>query len=191
MNIVKKDWKEYLKDNNFFDYLIADPPWRFDDKPPKVDGQLSYSLWDDNKKCLNEMFDNAKSKHYLIWIPTSLLPDLISVVAKRDDLDFKTLLTWVKTTSKGKIHYGLGHTLRNSTEQLAFVSSKGNKPMRLNIRNVYHGKTKPRTGKPRELEKILVSNIDLEKNKKGVYLFSGSEDLDIFMDFNIDLVDII
>lgn len=190
MKVVKADWKDYLQQNNKFDYVIADPPWKFGDKPPKLDDQLNYSLWDKNDSCLEYLFNSSKAKHYFIWIPTSLISEFMGVVNRHDELVYKTMLTWVKLTATGKIHYGLGHTLRNATEQLIFLTAKGEKPLRIHERNIYHAKTRPKTGKPRELEYKIVESLQQRGFDKGVYLFSGTEQLDSFKKFNIDLVDI-
>lgn len=183
------DWKEYMKQGKALDYMIFDPPWNFNDKPPKATSQLTYDLWLNNQKCADHIFKKANASCLFIWVPSSLLDVLLCASMESPGYRYKTLMTWVKTTKHGKIHYGLGNWFRNSTEQLAVFGRVGARPIKLTMRNAHHAPPRSRTGKPRDFERELVYQLGAKGYRDGAYVFSGIDELDMFDVFNIDMVD--
>lgn len=194
MNRLKMDWKEYLKDHKQVDYLIVDPPWNFDDKPPRAVNQLKYDLWKNNVVGIKNLFRLSEAQYLFVWIPNSLLDVLLALSITSKKYKFKTLITWVKMTKGGKYHYGLGHWLRNATEQLVVfakeVGSKKAKPIKFNTRNVHHGQTRPKTGKPRKLELEIIEQLSAKGYTAGAYIFSGVDETGCFKRYDIDLIDV-
>lgn len=190
MRKFKTDWKEYLKIHSDMDYLIADPPWNFDDKPPRAINQLKYSLWKNNITGIKSLFALSEAQYLFVWIPNSLLDVLLALSMVSKKYKFKTLVTWVKMTNGGKYHYGLGHWMRNSTEQLVVFAKKKAKPIKLSMRNVHHDQTRPKTGKPRSLELGIIEQLAERGYTSGAYIFSGTDKIGGFKKYNIDLVDV-
>ena len=193
MRKLKIDWLKYLNEHKVMDYMIIDPPWNFDDKSPKAINPLKYDLWRDNEYGIKKIFKLAKASYLFIWVPNSLLDVLLSLSVELRKYKYKTLITWVKLTSGGKYHYGLGHWLRNSTEQLVVFSkeigSYKSRAIRLTMRNVYHGVIRPKTGKPRDLELSIIEQLSDRGYNTGAYVFSGTEKMDCFSKYEIDLID--
>lgn len=179
----KKDFKEFLMTNNVkYDFAIIDPPWNYNSKPPAVmNNQLTYSLW--NNDDLKFIIDNINVDYIFMWTTNSFVPNVIDSI-KGTNYEYKTIFTWVKTTPKGNLFYGLGNTFRNCTEQIIVLQKKKTKALNLSLRNCVLSRANKRTLKPKDFEKELVKALDL-KGLKGVYIFSGGE-----LDF-IDCVDVI
>jgi N6-adenosine-specific RNA methylase IME4 len=190
MKTMSADWASYLKKNPDVEYVIADPPWNFDDKSPKAISQLKYVLWNNNASCILKLFRLCSARYLFVWVPNSLLDVLLSASLISRKFTYKTLITWAKTTKSGKIHYGLGHWFRNSTEQLVIFVQNGAKPLKSSQRNLQFHKTRPRTGKPRALELHIIDLLERSGCTHGAYLFSGIDEVACFVDYNIDLVDV-
>ncbi len=188
MQKIAQDWAAYLTVDVACQYAIIDPPWNFDDKPPKAKAQLAYTLWDNNAQCLEKLGEGLLAhgaQHLFLWCPTALLHQVLPVWAGM----YKTLITWVKQTKWGKLFYGLGNTFRNSTEQLIVCTAPGAKPLRSHLRNVHHETARKRTGKPRGLEVAILQELADRGFVRGAYLFSGMAEVECFQKFDIDLVD--
>lgn len=182
VNYYREDFKKFLNRNMRFDYAIIDPPWNYNSKPLAVMyNQLTYDLWDNND--LKLFFTQLDVDYIFLWVTNSFIPNAIEA-AKDSDFDYKTIFTWVKTTTKNNLAWGLGNTFRNCTEQILVFQRKKAKCLNLSMRNCILARTGKRTAKPKEFEKNLVNRLS-EKDKKGVYIFSGGK-----LDF-IDSVDIV
>lgn len=180
----KIDYKEYVGYMDHKYYSIIDPPWDFNDKPPKVDGQVSYSRWNDNHECMKWVFENIKSDILFIWIPVSL--EDVPHKAVCNKFKYRTRLTWRKLTKHGKEHYGLGHWFRNSTESL-MVFAKDVKAIKSPLRNIFSASASDeRTEKPKEAEVEIIRSLGIAAT--GAYLFSGPN-VESFNEFKLDCVD--
>jgi len=178
----KEDFKEFLKRNIRFDYAIIDPPWNYNSKPlALMRNQLTYSLWDNED--LKLFFTSLDVDYIFLWVTNSFIPNAIEA-AKDSCFDYKTIFTWVKTTAKDNLAWGLGNTFRNCTEHIIVFQRKKSKCLNLNMRSCILANTGARTVKPKAFEKILIDKLS-EKNLRGVYIFSGGE-----LDF-IDSVDVV
>lgn len=100
--------------------LVADPPWRYDVKPPEGGTDyptmtqqellsLPVGLWAD---------DNA---HLYLWTTNSFLVDAHQLV-KAWGFDFKTLITWVKRNPANDRWIGMGYYFRGVTEHVLFAT---------------------------------------------------------------------
>ena len=184
----QKDFKEFIREQiGNYDYVILDPPWKFDNKIPKLlEHQLVYNLWEDNIKDLHWLFENIKGPKYVfLWTCNSIINEIFEAV-RDTNWTYKTILTWIKQTSKGNLFWGLGNTFRNATEQLLVFQQPKAKPLNLSMRNVIMAPTSERTTKPKGFESTLINNLNA-KNMKGVYIFCGNATNNL----QVDGVDII
>jgi len=189
MNLIGQDYKRYLMFVEERDYAFADPPWNFEDneRPDFIRNQIVYERWN-NQEGLKCLFNFLKVKYLFLWCPNALLKEVLSFDSK--DYIYKTIITWVKLTSKGNLFYGLGNSFRNCTEQLLFYVHKGVKPLRSSLRNIIYEKSGKKTQKPKIGERELMTELIHKGFNEGIYLFSG-ENVSLFSDLDIDLVDII
>ena len=185
----KQDYMDFIKEHGRdYEYVILDPPWKFRNTPPAVfKGQLTYTLWNDNVKDLNWILNNIDAKYVFIWTCNSILNEMFDAIVDTPYV-YKTIVTWVKETSKGNVFYGLGNTFRNSTEQLMVfqrisTSKRPVKALNLTMRNVVFAPAGTRTIKPKAFEAELIENLNL-KNLKGVYIFSGGTTPELKIDTN-------
>ena len=169
----KEDYKQFLNNiSSKYSYIILDPPWNYDDKPPAVTrNQLTYNLWENTE--LKEIFNTSNINHIFLWSTNNMLP-LCFDAAKNTEFEFKTLVTWVKSTHKDNLFYGLGNTFRNCTEQLLVFSRKGVTPLRLPLRTAILAESGDRTGKPKAFERDLIEHLT-QKGLKGIYIYFQEE----------------
>ena len=97
----REDFKQFLNRNLRFDYAIIDPPWNYNSKPLAVMyNQLTYDLWDNED--LKLFFNQLNVDYIFLWVTNSFIPEAIEA-AKGSDFDYKTIFTWVKTTSRNNL----------------------------------------------------------------------------------------
>lgn len=178
----KQDFKQYLEKQGKYSYAIIDPPWHLNSQPPGLfKNQLTYTLW--NNADLHLLLSKLDVDFVFLWVINSMVPEVFKAM-ENTDFKYKTCATWIKTTTTGKLAYGLGNTFRNCTEQLFVLVRGKQKALNLNLRNAYISRSAKRTIKPKEFEKELVNRL-ATKQKVGIYIFSGGP-----LDF-IDSVDIL
>jgi N6-adenosine-specific RNA methylase IME4 len=196
------DYLEYLRviaRSRRPQYAIIDPPWNYNDKPPKAVKQLSYNLWRNNKTNILNLFYELKLvpsiKIVYLWCTNAILAEMLAGFYKYScsyqecPFEYKTLITWNKLTTNSKPFYGLGSWYRNSTEQVALFARHGTKPLHLSSRNAFSSIAGKRTIKPKDWELQTITDLHTHGYTNGCYLFSGT-DIDMFEKFNIDCVDI-
>lgn len=189
------DYLRYLETACDLDYLFADPPWKYDDRPPKMRGQTGFTLWADNEAGTREIFQNCqrlKVDLVWMWVPVSLLNVPMSIF-QHYGYRYKTTAVWRKLTRNLKEFYGCGYWLRNSVEFLLLFVRLFTKrpPMRSDRRNLWSClASEENTAKPRqmELDIMLTMKSRYGADTKGAYLFSG-KDVACFSDLNLDCVD--
>ena len=109
-----------IKNENRFNVIVADPPWRYDNKRTggthksgsgqkyqtlsTVDIQSLYA----HTELSNLIADNAV---LFLWTTNSMLPYAM-VIPELWDFEYKTMITWLKKS------YGLGYWFRSKTEHL-------------------------------------------------------------------------
>jgi N6-adenosine-specific RNA methylase IME4 len=117
-----------------------------------------------------------------------MLPIVFDAI-KDTNYEYKTCVTWLKTTKYGKYAYGLGNSFRQCTEQLLIFDRRGVKPIRSSLRSIVVALRCPRTRKPKNFETSL-ANFMVNSGLSGCYLFSGApmdEDLLSIIDY-VDIV---
>lgn len=192
MKRISKDWRRYLAHCRKVEHVMADPPWLYDDQPPRVvRQQLAYDLWTSNDEGLRHLFTRADAigaNTLFLWATNPLLEE-IALVRSRHGLiypwPYVTTITWGKQTSKGNRFYGNGNHFRGATEHLLVYRRRGLPPLRTNLRNHFDAKAGKRTEKPKHEERRIIERI----GGKWAYLFSGPN-VEPFAGLDVDCVDV-
>lgn len=128
---------DFLKtcDNQQFHTILADPPWRFQNRTGKVAPEHKrlnrYSTMDlEEIKALPVADVTAPKAHLYLWVPNALLPDGLEVL-KAWGFEYKTNIIWEKIRKDGAPDgRGVGFYFRNVTEMLLFgVKGDGNRTL--------------------------------------------------------------
>jgi len=155
MNYVSKDYNNYLMSMKKKDYLLADPPWKLDDRPPRVVSQLKYQLWPNNITGMMELFALVKTNLMFVWAINAIQQEVHrAMIVHNMNSPSKIWIqpakfTWRKLTSKGNEFFGNGSWNRNCSEDVLIFSRFGFKPARLQMRSLFsainEGDTKKKT----------------------------------------------
>ena len=112
-------------DGRKFGTILADPPWRFQNRTGKVAPEhrrLSrYGTMDLEEICdLPVSQVSGQTSHLYLWVPNALLPDGLEVM-KRWGFQYKANLVWHKIRKDGGSDgRGVGFYFRNVTELILF-----------------------------------------------------------------------
>jgi N6-adenosine-specific RNA methylase IME4 len=152
--------------------LLADPPWRFENRTGKVAPEhrrlLRYPTMSIQEIKALPVPDLAMEKsHLYLWVPNALLPWGLEVVSAWG-FNFKAVLTWYKVRKDGGPDgRGVGFYFRNVTELVLFgVRGKNNrtlKPGRTQT-NIIISRKREHSRKPEEIYDII------ERCSPGPYL---------------------
>ncbi len=129
---TNKKEKELLPDLKFlpdlkekFSTILADPPWRFQNRTGKVSPEhkrlVRYPTMTLKEICEMPVASHSgENSHLYLWVPNALLPDGLEVM-KAWGFQYKTNLIWFKTRKDGGPDgRGVGFYFRNVTEVLLF-----------------------------------------------------------------------
>jgi N6-adenosine-specific RNA methylase IME4 len=111
--------------NGVFSTILADPPWRFQNRTGKMapeHGRLKrYQTMTVEEVCdLPVISHAADQSHLYLWVPNALLADGLKVM-KAWGFTYKTNLVWYKVRKDGGPDgRGVGFYFRNVTELLLF-----------------------------------------------------------------------
>ncbi len=113
------------KSNGKFSTILADPPWRFQNRTGKMAPEhkrlMRYPTMKVNEIMelpINEMA--AERSHLYLWVPNALLQDGLDVMSAWG-FKYKTNLIWYKIRKdNGPDGRGVGFYFRNVTEVLLF-----------------------------------------------------------------------
>ena len=110
-----------------FDVVIADPPWRFDDKLAMSSvargAEANYGTMA-VAEITRLAVPTADDSFLALWVPSSLLEDGLTVM-RAWGFTLKGTFVWVKTTKDGDgLAFGMGHTFRQCHE-VALLGTKG------------------------------------------------------------------
>ncbi len=132
-----------------YSVLVVDPPWSYGSDTGRTrTAEFHYQTIGNNGKEINRktgvgiesiihatpvMNLSDKDAHLYMWTTNPKLPFSFEIV-KAWGFEYKTTLTWVKTTRGGELHKGgMGWFFRGATEHIIFAV-KGNKPIPSSIR---------------------------------------------------------
>ena len=104
MHAIAKELADFL-DNRKFGTVLADPPWRFDNRTGKIapeHGRLSrYRTLSLEEISSLPVADNiADASHCYLWVPNALLPSGLKVL-EAWGFRYKTHLIWHKIRKDG------------------------------------------------------------------------------------------
>ena len=146
-----------------FGTILADPPWRFQNKTGKVAPEHNrlnrYStLTLDEISSLPVAEAAAETSHLYLWVPNALLPEGLAVM-KAWGFSYKSNIVWHKIRKDGKPDgRGVGFYFRNVTELLLFgVRGKNARTLAPGRRQVNYLATQKRehSRKPDEQYEII------------------------------------
>lgn len=109
-----------------YQVLVADPPWLFKDKLGRRGAECRYPCLSLDDLCNFPLPELEQDCVLFLWRLSSLLPEALTVCRAWGFRPYSELV-WVKTTTKGKMHFGMGHLLRNSHES-CLVALRGRRP---------------------------------------------------------------
>lgn len=114
-----------LPKNKKFGTILADPPWRFQNRTGKVAPehkrlhQYNTMSFDDIYQLPVASLAEEKS-HLYLWVPNALLPQGLETM-RAWGFDYKTNLVWHKVRKDGEPDgRGVGFYFRNTTELILF-----------------------------------------------------------------------
>lgn len=112
-----------------FRVLVADPPWRYDDKLGRRGAAHNYVTMSVEDVCRFPLPPLADDCVLFLWRVAVLQADALLVV-RMWGFTLKTELVWLKKTVNGNRWFGLGHTLR-AEHEVCLVATRG-RPQVLN-----------------------------------------------------------
>ncbi|MDE2439329.1 MAG: S-adenosylmethionine-binding protein [Patescibacteria group bacterium] len=108
-----------------FGTILADPPWRFQNRTGKVASEhkrlAKYKTMTLQEIAAMPVQDICeKNSHCYLWVPVALISDGLQVL-EAWDFTYKTMLIWAKKRKDGAIHGGgVGFYFRNCVEIVLF-----------------------------------------------------------------------
>ncbi|MDF2797419.1 MAG: hypothetical protein K0R85_163 [Devosia sp.] len=136
-----------------FDFIMADPPWRFDTW--SVEGKKHKSPEGHYDTMATETIAALPVGHLAagdctLWLwGTHPMIDQQIEVARAWGFRFVTSGVWVKRTTTGKLAFGTGYRLRSASEPF-ILATNGNPETARNIRSVIEGRVREHSRKPDE-----------------------------------------
>jgi N6-adenosine-specific RNA methylase IME4 len=135
-----------------FRAIVADPPWSFRDKLPgrSRGAEKNYSVM--RQLDIESYFrlfesDISPDAHLFLWRVASQVEEAYRVVRAWGFVP-KTELVWRKLTPTGKIHFGMGRTLRSSHE-VCIVATRGKPtPKSKSVRTIFDAPVGRHSEKP-------------------------------------------
>jgi len=150
---------------NRFATVLADPPWRFQNRTGKIapeHGRLSrYGTMSLDEICaLPVSTVTSDTAHLYLWVPNALLPEGLDVL-RAWGFQYKSNLVWHKIRKDGGPDgRGVGFYFRNTTELLLFGTRGKNArtlaPGRRQV-NIIRTQKREHSRKPDELYEIVES----------------------------------
>ena len=162
--IAAQELKAFLQGERF-GTILADPPWRFDNRTGKVAPEhrrlARYQTLTVEEIGSLPLADHLEEvAHCYLWVPNALLPDGLEVL-RRWGFEYKTNLIWHKIRKDGGSDgRGVGFYFRNVTEMVLFgVRGKGARtlaPGRSQV-NLFSTRKREHSRKPDEQYSIIES----------------------------------
>ena len=151
--------------NKKFSTILADPPWRFQNRTGKVAPEhrrlARYSTLDLQEICDLPIAENLeKTAHCYLWVPNALLPDGLRVLDAWG-FQYKSNIVWHKVRKDGGSDgRGVGFYFRNVTEIILFgvrgKNARTLQPARRQV-NLFATRKREHSRKPDEQYEIIES----------------------------------
>lgn len=168
-----------------FNFIMADPPWRFDLRSSLGEGksaQAQYSCMDLDAIKAMPVLDLAAPDCLLwLWCTHPMVLRQAEVLSAWG-FSFRTSGVWVKTTKNGKLSFGPGYILRTASEPF-LIGVRGEPRTTRSTRTAIPGLAREHSRKPeeayREAEKLMPSARRLElfsRTRRPGWTTWGDED---------------
>lgn len=135
-----------------YDFLMADPPWRFETYSELGEGkspQAHYQTMTLDEIAALPVSDLARENCLLwLWATSPLICEQLEICV-RWGFKPKTLGVWVKTTVGGKIAFGTGYILRSAHEPF-IIATRGKPKTTRAERSVVMAQLREHSRKPDE-----------------------------------------
>ncbi len=146
-----------------FRVLVADPPWRFGDPlPGNGRGAVKhYGCLDVESLCAFQLPPIADDAVLLLW-RVSAMPEEALRVCRAWGFTPKAEIVWIKKTSTGGRHFGMGRYVRAEHETCIIGSrGRGSRVVRLhNIRSTFEASVGRHSEKPDEFYALVEKWLD-------------------------------
>lgn len=138
------------------DVLIADPPWQFRDALPGAGrGAVKhYNCLGVADLCAFTLPSLARNAVMFFWRVSSMQPEALQVIAAWG-FKVKSELVWLKTSSSGKLAFGMGHYVRASHETCLICVRGSALPAVRNVRSVFEAPRGVHSAKPDAFYRIV------------------------------------
>jgi N6-adenosine-specific RNA methylase IME4 len=98
----------------------------------------------------------AQNAGLALWVYGPMLPQALEVISRWGFTYKSDLLTWVKTTSTGKLAFGTGYFTRKNTEQLLYATrGRGLNVINRAVRQCLMAQRREHSRKPEEAAEAL------------------------------------
>lgn len=134
-----------------FKCILADPPWQFRDRGSRINPEYSGQYKTMTLRAIQELrgvLDRLASDNCHLWLctPNALLLDGSALtIARYWGFVPKQILTWVKN------RFGMGHWMRNQTEQIVLCTKGRLAPKNRNVPTFFKANVTRHSEKPMEL----------------------------------------
>lgn len=146
-----------------FDFVMIDPPWRFETWSEKGEGKSAKTHYPcmalDEIAALPVGHLGSESCLYWLWATNPMLPAGFEML-KAWGIRYVTAGTWVKRTAGGKLAFGTGYRLRSANEPF-LLATNGSPQTARDVRSVIEGRVREHSRKPdeayREAERLMAA----------------------------------
>lgn len=144
-----------------FSVICADPPWKHEDPLGRRGAAVQYPLMSVEEICAYGLpMSMGVAEHALLclWRLSSMQREALAVCAAWG-FEPKSEIVWLRRTSHGKRHFGMGRTVRNEHET-ALVATRGRPVIRArNIRSTFEAPTGRHSEKPEKFYREIVERL--------------------------------
>lgn len=133
---------EPVREVRTFATVVADPPWKYDNKATRAAAEDHYPTMTVEELCAIPVDDWTNDEaHLYLWTTNGFLRQAFDVLSAWG-FDYKTTLVWVKP------QLGIGNYFRSSTEYVLFGIKGGLRTLDSNQRNWFEAKRGRHSKKP-------------------------------------------
>ena len=113
-----------------FKTLVADPPWSFEDALPGATrgAAKNYRTLRVEDICRFQLPEMTEDAHLFLWRVASMQEEAFKVIRAWDFVP-KAEIVWLKQTSKGHRHFGMGRQVRMEHE-VCLIATRGKPKVR-------------------------------------------------------------
>ena len=123
--------------NKKYNIIYADPPWSYKENWGNGTNEHSYSSMAIQDILNIPVEDIAEEKsHLYLWVTNPFLSEGLEV-CKAWGIEYKTMITWIKTYSNGTPETGMGYYFRSCTEHIIFGVRGGMKCLNKTTKNMF------------------------------------------------------